>query len=139
MERPGARFPSPTRSRFMGWRSTRTTGYTSGVSMMGYIENKPRAEKTFVSLTGRLPVEDRDFMDVWAIHVTPQGVYFATNQRPYRWFNNEFKASRLPSSSRLSSHWAGDRPYVAQPGVGLTPLDRYSPTLISDPATLLGE
>ena len=113
--------------------------YVGGFNELGYIENKPRAEKTFVSLTGRLPVEDRDFMDVWAIHVTPQGVYFATNQRLFRWFNNEFKVWRLPSSSRLSSHWAGDHLYVAQPGVGLMRLDGDSLTLISNNAIFFGE
>src|SRR4030095_6650059 len=113
--------------------------YVGGFNEVGYIDNRSRTEKTFVSLSDRLPSEDRDFREVWDIHATPQGVYFAASQRLFRWFNDQFKVWRLPASARLSTHWVGNRLYVAQPGVGLMRLDGDSLTLISSDPIFSGE
>src|SRR5882762_5711013 len=76
--------------------------YVGGFNELGYIDNRSRTEKIFESLTDQLPSEDRDFREVWDIHPTPQGVYFAASQRLFRWFNGQFKVWRLPASARLS-------------------------------------
>src|SRR5258708_3755636 len=51
----------------------------------GYLEPDPNGTLKFVSLLEKIPQEDRKFNDVWQVLITPEGNYFRSYERLFRW------------------------------------------------------
>ncbi len=74
---------------------------------------------------------DRNFWDVWATRVTPEGVYFQTRARLFRWDGDTIRVWR----SRTSFHTAfavRGRFYVRQDSIGLQTIVDDSLRLVPD-------
>jgi two-component system sensor histidine kinase/response regulator len=62
--------------------------YVGAASEFGYLEPGPGGKNQYVSLSQRLPEEERTFPNVWRIFVTSHGVYFLTPNTIFRFYNN---------------------------------------------------
>nr|HQU72816.1 ATP-binding protein [Calditrichia bacterium] len=59
--------------------------YVGGSSELGFLRADSSGSLQFVSLTDQIPESERDFSEVWRTHVTPEGVYFQTFGKIFRW------------------------------------------------------
>ncbi len=75
------------------------------------------------SLLEHIPEEDRDFSDVWRTHALPDGVYFQTYKRLFRWQGGQMKVWRPPTEFdyAFALH---DTLYVGAMDVGLLRIDQ---------------
>ncbi len=92
--------------------------YAGAVSDFGYLELDAGGRTTFVSLLSHVPEEDRTFGDVWRTLVTPEGIYFQSQQYLFRWSNGRIRVWK----ARSRFHRAGVAHgvlYVGQPETGL--------------------
>ena len=86
----------------------------------GYLEVDASGTQHFVSLLDKVPVEDRKFTDVWQTLVTPQGVFFRSYDRLFRWDGKRMQVwspqpqSRFQALSAVRGHI-----YTDQNGIGL--------------------
>jgi signal transduction histidine kinase/CheY-like chemotaxis protein len=86
----------------------------------GYLETDASGAQHFVSLLDKVPVEDRKFTDVWQTLVTPQGVFFRSYDRLFRWDGKRIQVwspqphSRFQALSAVRGHI-----YTDQNGIGL--------------------
>ena len=55
--------------------------YVGAVGEIGYLDTDKVGTTHYVSLTSRLPFEDRKFSEVWRCFVTPKGVIFTSFQK----------------------------------------------------------
>src|ERR1700681_3771501 len=53
---------------------------------VGYLEPDANGTLQFVSLLEKIPPEHRNFNDVWQVLITPQGNYFRSYERLFRWY-----------------------------------------------------
>jgi class 3 adenylate cyclase len=87
----------------------------------GYLRPDAHDDLQYVSLLASVPEADRGFGDVWTIATTPQGVYFGTSRKIFRWNFGTMKAWNPPHQDgrfgRLTI--AGDVPYALVVGQGL--------------------
>ncbi len=86
----------------------------------GYLEADSSGTQHFVSLLDKVPVQDRKFTDVWQTLVTPQGVFFRSYDRLFRWDGKRMQVwspqpqSRFQALSAVRGHI-----YTDQNGIGL--------------------
>ncbi len=86
----------------------------------GYLEPDAAGTLKFVSLIDKVPAEDRGFTDVWQTLATPQGVYFRSYERLFRWDGKRMQVwtpaskTRFQALSALRGHI-----YTTQNGIGL--------------------
>ncbi|HEX8777598.1 MAG TPA: hypothetical protein VF738_05720, partial [Rhodanobacter sp.] len=59
--------------------------YVGTVGNLGYLEPDAAGQLRFVSLLDKIPSSERDFADVWSIHPTADGVFFATSTQLFRY------------------------------------------------------
>lgn len=93
--------------------------YVGAVDELGYIEADPLGGKRFVSLRDRLPVEQREFGDIWRTVATKDGVFFAAGRRVFRWHRGAFQVWEFPGDASVWLHAANDRVYVHRRGEAL--------------------
>ena len=58
--------------------------YVGSATELGYLESDPGGSMRYVSLLSQIPPTDRGFNYVWSVHATPQGVYFQSRERLFR-------------------------------------------------------
>ncbi len=86
----------------------------------GYLSPDSAGTLHFVSLLDNVPAEDRNFTDVWQTLVAPQGVFFRSYERLFRWDGKRMQVwthqpkARFQALSDVRGHI-----YTAQGGVGL--------------------
>ncbi|MEZ4703271.1 MAG: HAMP domain-containing sensor histidine kinase, partial [Rhodothermales bacterium] len=86
--------------------------YVGGYAEVGYLEPDSKGRMTYRSLLDRIPEEDRGFTDVWTTRVLPDGVYFQTTERLFRWSDGAFTVWDVEGMD-----WAfaiGDRLFLQQ-------------------------
>jgi len=64
------------------------TIYAGGVDEFGYLKPNLRGDLEYVSLSQRLPEKERHFTNVWATISGPNGVYFISPKRIFRYYKN---------------------------------------------------
>jgi len=57
----------------------------------GYLAPDANGTPLYVSLLEKVPAQDRGFTDVWQTLVTPQGIFFRTYERLFRWDGKRMK------------------------------------------------
>jgi signal transduction histidine kinase/DNA-binding response OmpR family regulator/ligand-binding sensor domain-containing protein/heme exporter protein D len=92
--------------------------YVGALGDFGYLSPDARGETQFVSLLDHVPEADRAFADVWRTLVTPQGVYFQSQQRLFRWSGGRMRVWRPISKFHRASVVDGTL-YIGQPETGL--------------------
>jgi hypothetical protein len=61
------------------------TVYVGARGDFGYLTADDSGTPRYVSLLDRVPAEEREFKDVWRTIVTPEGVFFSSNEGLFRW------------------------------------------------------
>jgi len=107
-----------------------------GVNELGYVDHDPEGRLRYVSLVDQIPEGDREFGDVWIIKGRPDGVFFQSWLRLFRWRAKSATPSSngpLPFEAEDLTIWKPDsafgalceskgRLFIQQQGVGLTEL-----------------
>ena len=94
--------------------------WTGLVGEFGYLAPDAAGSLQYVSLVDKIPVDQRDFTDVWQTLPTPQGVFFRSYQTLFRWDGQRMKIwtsrdnARFEALSLVRGHI-----YTAQYGIGL--------------------
>ena len=92
--------------------------YVGTVGDFGYLRPDAAGHLAYVSLLDKVPADERGFADVWNIHVTADGVYFATFSRLLR-LHEERVSVVKPRTSFHLSFVVGGALYVRDAGHGL--------------------
>jgi PAS domain S-box-containing protein len=96
--------------------------YVGSQGDFGYLELTADGNRSYVSLLGHVPPDDRAFGDVWKTWVLPDGVYFQANARLFRWAGGQIRVWR-PQGSYHFSHFVDGVLYVLEQERGLLRLD----------------
>jgi signal transduction histidine kinase/CheY-like chemotaxis protein len=88
----------------------------------GYLEPDTTGALKYVSLKDKVPPADRDFLDVWRIVFAPNGNFFQTRARLFRWDGKRMQV--WPSNGKNFEALAeiGGHLYTSQVGIGLEEL-----------------
>ena len=95
------------------------TVYVGARGEFGYLAADESGALRYASLLDRVPREDRGFKDVWRTIATPDGVFFSSVDRLFRWKPETGLRVWQPPKSFYRAYFAGDRVYVQQPDAGL--------------------
>ena len=96
--------------------------YVGTVGDLGYLAPDASGQLAFVSLLDRVPPSERDFADVWSIHPTADGVFFATTTQLFRYRRGAMEVWKPRTSFHLS-FLVGGTLYIRETGLGLMQLD----------------
>jgi signal transduction histidine kinase/CheY-like chemotaxis protein/ligand-binding sensor domain-containing protein len=94
--------------------------WVGGNADFGYLAPDAAGTLQFVSILDKVPVEHRGFTSVWQTLVTPQGVFFRSYERLFRWDGARMQVwvpaanSPFQALSAIRGHV-----YTAQTGTGL--------------------
>ncbi len=92
---------------------------------IGYLAPDAAGTLQYVSLNEKIPAEDRNFTDVWQVLPTPQGVFFRSYERLFRWDGKTMQVWRPAAGSRFQALSAvRGVVYTDQQGIGLQTIDR---------------
>ncbi len=84
----------------------------------GYLSPDANGSLQFVSLLDKVPVESRNFTDVWQTLITPKGIFFRSFERLFRWDGQRMWL--VDSKSRFQAlSFVRGRIYTSQNGIGL--------------------
>ena len=85
----------------------------------GYLEPDATGAMKYVSLKEKIPLEQRDFLDVWRIAFASNGTFTQSYEKVFRWDGTRMKV--WPSNGHTFSTLAeiGGHIYTSQLGVGL--------------------
>jgi signal transduction histidine kinase/CheY-like chemotaxis protein len=87
---------------------------------LGYLSPDATGTLQFVSLIDQVPQADRAFTDVWQTVVTPQGVFFRSFERLFRWDGKRMQAWRSTATSPFQAlSFVHGHVYTDQQGIGL--------------------
>lgn len=73
--------------------------FAGSIGDLGYLAPDSTGTTQFVSLKAKLPINYRDFTDVWYTRITPDGVYFMTYHFLARWNGTEMTVWDPPVSN----------------------------------------
>jgi signal transduction histidine kinase/DNA-binding response OmpR family regulator len=115
------------RKIFTGGSTTRSlitddkgTIWLGGGENFGYLAPDAAGSLHFVSMFDKIPPEQRDFTDVWQELVTPQGIFFRTYERLFRWDGTQMHSWPVAANSRFEALAAiRGHIYTAEGGIGL--------------------
>ena len=94
--------------------------WLGGNGTFGYVEPDVRGSLRFVSLLDKVPEKDRQFTTVWQTLPTPQGVFFRSYEKLFRWDGNSIHVwSRGDRGPYQALSAVRGHTYTAQGGIGL--------------------
>jgi signal transduction histidine kinase/ligand-binding sensor domain-containing protein len=105
------------------------TIYAGGQGEFGYLAGDSAGNMVFRSLQSEVPETDREFADVWDVVPTPEGVYFLTRVRLFRWDGRRMHVWKPQTDFDFCS-WTGGRLLIRQSDVGLMALRGDSAELL---------
>jgi signal transduction histidine kinase len=86
----------------------------------GYLAPDATGKLNFVSLLDKIPEADRNFTDVWQTLITPQGTFFRSYERLFRWDGTHMRVWTPAGKARFQAlSMVRGRIYTAQSGIGL--------------------
>ena len=88
------------------------------VGDFGYLEPDANGTLQYKSLLEKVPQEQRNFNDVWQVLITPQGNFFRSYERLFRWDGQHMHAWATQTRFQALSEVRG-RIYTSQTGIGL--------------------
>ena len=92
--------------------------YIGGQGEIGFLEADDTFQMRFVSLQPLIDPEDRDFADVWWTHALPDGIWFLSQARLFR-YDGERIESWTPTNFFLRSYAVGDRLMISESSQGI--------------------
>lgn len=66
--------------------------YAGARGEFGYLHADSLGNLGFVPLSTKVAPEDQNFVDIWQIHPTPQGVFFVSYNKLFRWDGKKLKS-----------------------------------------------
>jgi signal transduction histidine kinase/CheY-like chemotaxis protein len=94
--------------------------WVGGNGDIGYVAPDAVGTLQFVSILDKVPPADRDFTSVWQTLVTPQGIFFRSYERLFRWDGKRMQVwRRAPDASFQALSSIRGHVYTAQDGIGL--------------------
>ncbi|QMU26707.1 hybrid sensor histidine kinase/response regulator transcription factor [Adhaeribacter radiodurans] len=105
--------------------------YVGASDNLGYLAPDVNGKIRFVSLLSKLPKNMRTLGDVWDALVTPEGVYFKSNQYLLRWHQGKFKVWQAETAFGLLQ-WLNNKLHVQVADKGLFVLQNNALQLFSD-------
>jgi signal transduction histidine kinase/CheY-like chemotaxis protein len=97
--------------------------WVGGEPNFGYLSPDDSGTLHFVSLVEKIPAEDRHFTSVWQTVITPQGIFFRTYDKLFRWDGKQIHVWNPEANSKFSGiSLVRGRVYVTQTAVGLQEL-----------------
>lgn len=104
--------------------------YVGAQGDFGYFEPDSLGRLRYTSLVPAIADStDRNFWDVWATWVTPQGIYFQSHARLFRWDGDVMRVWR-PRTYFHTAFWVRERFYVRQDSIGLQTVEGDSLRLV---------
>jgi signal transduction histidine kinase/CheY-like chemotaxis protein len=86
----------------------------------GYLAPDSTGSLQYVSLNDKIPAADRDFNDVWQVVATPQGEFFRSYQKLFRWDGQRMQVWSPAAGSRFQAlSFVRGHVYTDQEGIGL--------------------
>ncbi len=86
----------------------------------GYLAPDANGTRQFVSLLEKVPAQHHAFTDVWQTLITPQGIFFRSYERLFRWDGKRMQVWSAEAKSRFQALSSiNGRVYTAQSGIGL--------------------
>jgi signal transduction histidine kinase/CheY-like chemotaxis protein len=96
------------------------TIWLGGGGDLGYLAPDAAGSERFVSLLDKIPGEQHDFTDIWQTLVTPQGIFFRSFERLFRWDGRQMHSWPVTAKSRFETLGAiQGRIYTGEEGIGL--------------------
>jgi signal transduction histidine kinase/CheY-like chemotaxis protein len=92
--------------------------WVGAVGDFGYLQPDANGTLQYQSLLENIPPEQRNFNDVWQTLTTPQGIFFQSYERLFRWDGRRIHAWETPVRFEALSEVRGHI-YTSQIGVGL--------------------
>src|SRR5260370_15634361 len=104
------------------------TVYVGARGEFGYLAPDESGSPHYVSLVDRVPAADRGFKDIWRTIATPDGVFFGSYERLFRWNpQSGLKVWKPAEHERFYLTFReGDSLYVQESRAGLERLERDS-------------
>jgi len=94
--------------------------YVGAFNEFGYMEKNAKGNLTYISLSDSLPVDERNFSDIWKGHNTPQGIYFQSNSIFFYDYEKVHFIAKNPNF--VFSFYVNNRFFVQDKKVGLLEL-----------------
>ncbi|HXS76348.1 MAG TPA: GAF domain-containing protein [Terracidiphilus sp.] len=94
--------------------------WIGGNGTFGFVEPDANGVEHYVPILDKVPEQDRQFTDVWQTLVTPQGIFFRSYEKLFRWDGRNIHTwsqgayGRFQALSAVRGHI-----YTAQNGLGL--------------------
>lgn len=86
----------------------------------GYVEPDAKGSLHYVPLLDKVPENERQFTDIWQTLVTPQGVFFRSYEKLFRWDGSKMHVWSRGDQGRYQALSAvRGRIYTSQNGIGL--------------------
>lgn len=100
--------------------------YVGMVSNFGYLAPNSRGEMSYISISSKyLPKNQRNFLDIWQITTTSDGVYFLTKKHLYRYINKQIATIPISlENSRIMQF--GSNIYLPDADKGLCLVNGYN-------------
>jgi len=92
--------------------------WVGGEGDFGSLERDGKGDLKYISLASQIPAEHRKFADVWTTVITPQGVFFKSDARLFRWDGKRMQVWAGKSPFGVLAY-VGGRVYVSQSAIGL--------------------
>jgi PAS domain S-box-containing protein len=92
--------------------------YVGAHGDFGYLSPDALGQMQYRSLLAEVSAEDRNFNNIWKIHITPDGIYFRTNTHIFRWSNQQMRVWK-PDTEFHRSFFINNTFYVRQWDLGL--------------------
>ena len=92
--------------------------WVGSVADFGYLDPDAHGTLQYVSLVEKIPPEQRSFGDVWQVLITPQGNFFRSYPRLFRWDGKRMRGWEATTEFEALSEVRG-RIYTSQIGIGL--------------------
>jgi signal transduction histidine kinase/CheY-like chemotaxis protein len=87
---------------------------------LGYMAPDATGTLQFVSILDQIPQADRAFTDVWQTIATPQGIFFRSFERLFRWDGQRMQVWRPSANSPFQAlSFVHGHVYTDQQGIGL--------------------
>jgi signal transduction histidine kinase len=112
---------------------TQGTVYVGQQGDFGYLKPDSLGNLAFASLTEHVPAHQRGFTDVWTILPTPEGVYFHTTNRLFRWDGTQIQSWEHAEGFHTAFVVRG-RLYIRVKDVGLMTMQDDTLRLVSEGA-----
>jgi signal transduction histidine kinase/ligand-binding sensor domain-containing protein len=92
--------------------------WVGGEGEFGWLEPDGQGDLHYTSLGPQIPKEHHAFADVWTTVITPQGIFFKSDARLFRWDGKRMQVWPTKSAFGVLAY-VGGKVYVSQTAIGL--------------------